>query len=84
MWAVARTAGLGSSHQLLQLVREGDRLPWQGWHSPVFNFFSLFLLNFFKQYVIITHARFILTLEVTLQISVQMLTVWTQMCHKEH
>lgn len=78
IWAVARTAGLGNSHKFLKLVREGDRLPWQGWHSPVSNFFSL-LLEFLKQYITITH-----TLEVTVLISVQMLTVWTQMCHTEH
>lgn len=47
IWAVARAAGLGSSHKFLQLVREGDRLPWQGWHSSVSNFFSL-PLEFFE------------------------------------
>lgn len=52
--------------------------------TPLFLIFSLGLLNFLKQYVIIIHARLILTLEVSPQISVQMLTVWTQMCHAEH
>lgn len=53
--------------------------------TPLFLIFSsLGLLNFLKQYVIIIHARFILALEVTLRISVLMLTVWTQMCHTEH
>jgi len=75
--AVSRAGGLGTSCRLLQLVREGDRLTWQGRHCPVSNLLSHCLLHFLKPFVI-------LILEVAQQISTQMLTVQTQLCHTEH
>lgn len=68
-WAVARAGGLGTSCKLLQLVGEGDRLIRQEWHYPVSNL--ALPLEFFKAICHPYSCRFILTLEVTLQISIQ-------------